>query len=584
MLSTALRQFLRGGLAPAHVYASVLLGGLLGLIPAYGASPGLLVTLLFAWAVLRVNGGLLALAGLAAKALLLLALPLATEVGQTVLEGPAGGMLQSLAQAPVLAWFGLERYDLIGALTLGLPLLVVLAFLTNQAVQRLRRLARSGAENPAFEALASGRLGRFSLVLLLGPGGREALRRALYDAPGLLRWKGAAVGLGALAVLLPLSTQGLQGLAEAQLRPTLERLHGATVDLESVTFEPFAGALTLQGLALADPDALETNLFEAEALRLELSLLPLLAKRIELKHVSLAAPRVGYPRATPGVRLGPLLTPPTLTLPPEQNLGAYVENAERWLERLQRLQEWLAQWERDARPPPAPGTPAYDEWLAERLAEKGYAAAVHPPLAEAYWGLRVERAQLQGIALAALDGAEVDLLLSEIADQPRRTGRPPRLSLRSALYALEVDLALHGLVEPAPHALALSAEGVPLAPVLAALRPEFRRLASGGTVALSLDGTVDPARTEGLALTFTALLRDLTLTLKGKSVPVAVFEVPARLHGSLAQPRIELDQPALQGQLRDLAKGAVKEAVREKVEDKVREKLGKRLKGLVPGG
>jgi hypothetical protein len=582
MFSTALRQFLRGGLAPGHVYASILLGGLLGLIPAYGASPGLLAMLILAWAVLRVNGGLLALSGLVAKALLLLALPLATQLGRMVLEGPAGGMVQSLARAPVLAWFGLERYDLIGALTLGLPLLIALAFVTNQAVQRLRRLARSGTQSPAFEALASGRLGRFSLVLLLGPGAREALQRALYEAPGLLRWKGVAFGLAALAALLPLLTQGLQGLAETQLRPTLERLHGATVDLEAVTFEALSGSLTLRGLALADPDALEKNLFEAETLRLELALLPLLAKRIELKDVALAAPRVGYPRATPGVRLGPLLTPPPVPLPSGQNLGAYVENAEVWLERLRRLQEWLARWERGARPAPAPGTPAYDEWLAARLAEEGYGAAVHPLIADAYWGLRVERAELEGIALAALDGAEVDLLLSEIADQPRRTGLAPRLSLRSALYGLELDLALHGLVASAPHTLAFSAEGIPLAPVLAALRPEFRRLASGGTVALSLEGTFETARSEGLELTFTAFLEALTLKLQGKNVPVDAFEVSARLHGALAQPRIDLDNAALQRQLRNLAEGAAKEAVQNEIETRVRRSLGTKLKGLLP--
>ena len=42
MLFGSARKFMKGGLSPAHVWSSVVLGFLLGMIPDYGASAGLL--------------------------------------------------------------------------------------------------------------------------------------------------------------------------------------------------------------------------------------------------------------------------------------------------------------------------------------------------------------------------------------------------------------------------------------------------------------------------------------------------------------------------------------------------------------
>ena len=103
MFADSLRQFFRGGLGPKHVFASVLIGWGLGLIPSYGSSPGLVLVLLLLAGGLRVNLGLLAVSALAAKGLLLLSLPLTSTLGRQVLQGPLGAFFETLSGMPGFA-------------------------------------------------------------------------------------------------------------------------------------------------------------------------------------------------------------------------------------------------------------------------------------------------------------------------------------------------------------------------------------------------------------------------------------------------------------------------------------------------
>lgn len=582
MFANSLRQFIRGGLGPRHVFASVLLGWGLGLIPSYGTSPGLLLVLLLLAGGLRVNLGLLAVSALASKATLLMTLPLTAPLGRLVLQGPLGPVFETLSGMPGLAWFGLERYDLVGALLLALPIAVPCAFLLNRGIQRLRHIARAGAQGDVGKALAAGWVGRVSLPLLLGPGARADLRSAFEETPPLLRGKGVALALAALLLVMPLFFRSLSVEVTALLQPALERVHGATVDLERATLRPAAGALTLTGLALADPDALHQNLFEAKEARLSLSLLGLLAKRIEVTEVALEAPRVGYERPVAGVRTAPVLTPPQVSAPPGQALWEIFVEGRRWQARLAELQGWLERWERSAAPAPRPEDPGYEAWLEGQLAAAGYGVAVHSPIATAYWGLDLRKAELENLRLAALGDQAVSLSLAAIGDLPLREGRAPKLSLRSEAFDFGLELTLRALAGAEPHALRGQLRGLPLEAALAQLQPTLRSKVSGGTVDLRLEGTFDHRAGGALALEGFAELRGVSLTVGQRAVPVETLRIPATFQGTLTQPRLVVDREALETQLKALAGDAVKAEAQETLERAVRKKLGGQLKGLIP--
>lgn len=582
MFANSLRQFFRGGLGPRHVVTSVLLGWGLGLIPSYAASPGLLLLLMMLVAGLRVNLGLLAVSALASKATLLLTLPVASTLGRLVLQGPLGPLFETLSGMPGFAWFGLERYDLVGALVLAPPIAGSLAFLLNGGIQRFRRFALARAQGEAAQALADGWLGRISLPLLLGPGAREDLRRAFQEAPPLLRGKGLALALAALVAAAPLVLRTQSVEVTALVQPILERVHGATVDLERATLRPAAGALTLTGLALADPDALQQNLFEAAEARVSLSLLGLLAKRIEVTEVALEAPRVGYERLVPGVRTAPLVTPPKVAAPSGQALGEIFVEGRRWQARLAELQGWLERWARSAAPAPAPEDPGYEAWLAAQLEAAGYGEAVHSPIAMAYWGLDLQAAELEDIRLAAFEDRPVTLSLKALGDLPLREGRAPSLVLQSEAFDLRLELSLRALAGAEPHTVRGQLRGLPLDTALAQLQPALRSKVSGGTVDLVLTGTFDHRAGASLALEAIAELREVVLTVGQRAVPVETLRIPARLQGTLTQPRLVVDREALETQLKALAGDAIKAEAQDTLERAMRKKLGGKLKGLIP--
>ena len=281
----SIRKFLKGGLSPAHVWSTTVLGFLLGMIPDYAASAGLVAILVLCSLLMRVNAGLFALSLIVSKTILLLSLPWLFDLGQAALYGSMGGALLTLSQLPVLAWFGFERYATVGALFAGVPLALLAALVVNMSVQKMRRAGASLDSNPKFDAFAQALVGRISLNLMLGKLAKDGLGSALNNPVPLLRWKEGIVA----ALLIALVATGVWQWAKSDLKnavvPVLERANGATVDVDGLSLNLWTGTLDITGLALADPSDLSVNSFAAAELRISVSSLALLSKRIVVNEV-----------------------------------------------------------------------------------------------------------------------------------------------------------------------------------------------------------------------------------------------------------------------------------------------------------
>ena len=219
----SIRKLLKGGLSPAHVWISVVSGVLLGMIPDYAASAGLVAVLVLCSLLIRVNAGLFALSLIVSKTVLLLSLPWLFDLGQAALYGSTSGALLTLSQLPVLAWFGFERYATVGALFVGVPLSLVVALVVNRGVQTMRQAGASLDSNPKFDAFAQSLIGRVSLNLMLGKSAKDGLGSALSNPVPLLRWKEGIVA----ALLIALLATGVWQWAKSDLKsavlPVLER-------------------------------------------------------------------------------------------------------------------------------------------------------------------------------------------------------------------------------------------------------------------------------------------------------------------------------------------------------------------------
>ena len=579
----SIRKLLKGGLSPAHVWSSVVLGFLLGMVPDYAASAGLVAVLVLCSLLIRVNAGLFALSLIVSKTILLLSLPWLFDLGQAALYGSMGGALLTLSQLPVLAWFGFERYATVGALFVGVPLSLVVALVVNRGIQTMRQAGASLDSNPKFDAFAQSLVGRISLNLMLGKSAKDGLGSALNNPVPLLRWKEGIVA----ALLIALVATGVWQWAKSDLKsavmPVLERANGATVDVDGLSLNLWTGTLDVTGLALADPSDLSVNSFAATELRISVSTLALLSKRIVVNEVSTTDATYGMARETRGQLVGPLIEPPAISAPSAEDLGGYVNEAKQWLDRLKQAQNWLKKWEgsvpqgSDSQPEvgsPSYDSPSYEEWLEEQIAQSGYIKQSFAPIEDGFWSVVAKKVTMESLRIAAFGDKDLTLLAENLASNPKQLALSPRLEMTSKDESLGVLLQLNELSGAGANQLSVSANDLDAESTLSSLKPSISKQISGGQIALNVDGEFRYAGDGELNLELIAALRDAELTVRRRNVPVEELKVPVQIQGSFNAPKIRVENRAIEDQLKNLAEGALKDEAKSRVEDKVKDKLG----------
>jgi uncharacterized protein (TIGR03546 family) len=574
----SIRKLLKGGLSPAHVWSTVVLGFLLGVVPDYAASAGLVAVLVLCSLLIRVNAGLFALSLIVSKTFLFLSLPWLFGLGQAALNGSMGVGLMTLSQLPVLAWFGFERYATVGALFVGVPLSLVVALVVNSSIQKMRQAGASLDSNPKFDAFAQSLVGRVSLNLMLGKSARDGLGSALNNPVPLLRWKEGIVA----ALLIALLATGVWQLAKSDLKsavmPVLERANGATVDVDGLSLNLWTGTLDVTGLALADPSDLSLNSFAVTEFRISVSSLALLSKRIVVNEVSTADASYGMARATPGQLVGPLIEPPAISAPSAEDLGGYVNEADQWLDRLKQVQSWLKKWEgsipSDSDAKPEVGSPSYEEWLEEQIAQSGYIKQSFAPIEDGFWSVVAKKVSMESLRIAALGDKDLTLSAENLASNPKQLALSPRIEMTSKDESLGVLLQLNELSGAGANQLSVSANDLDAESTLSSLKPSISKQISGGKIALNVDGEFRYAGDGELNLELLAALRDAELTVRRRNVPVEELQVPVQIQGAFNAPKIRVENRAIEDQLKNLAEGALKDEAKSRVEDKVKDKLG----------
>ena len=585
MLVGSVRKFMKGGLSPAHVWSSVVLGFLLGMIPDYGASAGLVAILLLCSALIRVNAGLFALSLILSKTILLLSLPWLFDLGQAALHGSLGTVFLNLSQLPVLAWFGFERYATVGALVAGVPLALLAAFIINSGVQKMRDAGANLQANATFDAFAQSFLGRTLITLLLGKSSKDGLGSALSQPVPLFRWKAGLIATSLVALLAVGAWQWAKSGLKDVLLPVIERANGATVDVDRLSLNLWTGTIDVTDLEVADPSDLSVNLFSATDLRVSISSVALLSKRLVVSEVRAQEARSGMPRTSPGQLIGPLIEAVAITAPTSDEVGSYVKDAEHWLDRLRQVQDWLKRWEgmipEGSESPPALGSPSYQEWLDEQIAQSGYTRLSFDPIKDGYWSALAVKVSVDSVRIATFGDKDLTLLAENIASNPKQVGLSPSLEMNSEDGSVGMLLQLDELSGAGANRVNFSVDGLDAQSALLSLKPSISNRVSGGQIDFSLDGEFRYAGKGELAIDLLAKLRDSELTIQRRKIPVDEFEVPVLVEGTFKAPKLRVDNKTMEDQLKDLAEDALKDEVKSRVEDKIKSKLFDRLKGLI---
>ena len=541
MLTRSLGTLFRGKTTAFEVLAAATLGTVLGFLPSFEQTPALSVAIIVALMVLNANlfvAGLAVLFGMAASVVLM---PVSFQVGRVLLDGPTRPLFEAMINAPVLALAGFEFYVVPGGIVLGSVLGLALGFILHRAIAGFRRrMARVETESDRYRAWSQkGWVKALSWLLL---GGKSKASYAELAERSKLGNPVRPLGVAAAALLLVLV--GLvyvflsEPLVTAMVTRGLERANGATVDLDAASLDLGDGKLTLTGLAMADPNALDTDLFRAATITADVSAADLLRKRLALDDVVVTDAYTGTPRERRGQVVG---RPPKASepRPGQKTLEDYVDDAKRWKRRLTQAREWL---DRVSGRPDEGEPVTVKDWLKQQVALRGYSRVRADHLLQGAPTLLVRHLAAEGVVAQQLDGETLDIDATNLSTHPALVDEPPRVTVRSSADTLSLDLSTPVPTRGHDGRLDFALRGLDVDRVAGSLKLGGGRPVGGGTYDVKLDGGWSPW---ALDLPLRVTLRDTTLAVGGKSRKVSELPLTVDLSGPMDAPSLGVDRDGL---------------------------------------
>ena len=594
MLLRHIGRMVRGQATPAQIMLGALLGALLGFAPGFSAAPGLCIALGALVLLLNVSVPFVTLVFAPCKLLGLLALPLSFQIGRVLVDGPLQGLFRWLVNTPVLALFGFERYATSGGLLLGLLVGGVLGWLANRAVGRMRAtLAGIDTTSETYNKLAGKWWVRLLGWALLGTHDVRWSKETRSAKP--VRMLGLVIVLVAFGLVAALHAALTGPLLTRVVRNGLEAANGATVDLQRVELDIPAGRLTIEGLAMADPEALDHDVFRAGRIQCDVDTADLLRRRIALDAVVVSEASQGVPRTTPGERTKPAPEPPPAdTSGGGKTLDDWVRDAKAWKERLAQVRRWLdaLSSEPEVKPtaegePAAPAGPTLEERLEAQAARDGWASVTAEHLIEGAPTFLVRKLVIEGLSSASLPGEVLDVNGVNLSSQPALVAEPASLHVLARSGLLEARVGLGGAgASTEKGALLFHLKDWPVDSFASSLGKGGEPPLAGGTLDLLLDGGWAGGQVGQLDLPLMVTLKDSTLHIGGRKQKVSKFKLALALKGPLDNPAITLDDDGLAEALKDAGAAELSKKVDEekaKAEDKVKEALNDKLGGLLGG-
>ncbi len=604
MLSRTIGKIIRGNATPVQIVMAGALGGAIGFMPGFLNAPGLTIALLLLLVILNANLGFAALIGLLAKPVSILLLPVSFALGQALLDGPLQPLFRTLVNAPVFALFGFERYVATGGLVLGLVLGGGAGAVVAGAVNRLRRKLGSLEEgSEAYQRITGKRSMRFLAWLFLGRKAKGThAEHAAKKVGNPIRPLGVVFGV-LVVVFLWVAGQFLSGpIAEAALVRGLEKANGATVDVRDVEVNLKQGRVALTGLAMADPNALSTDLLRAARVEADLSLSDLLRKRIAVDKVVVSEASSGEARVVPGRRVGKAPEPPPPPPGEGKTIDDYLRDAQIWKERLAQVRRVLEDFGKRAdEGRKGPGEESQREANRRAARDLGYRRVIASHLIEGSPTLLVREILVEGLTSPRAPGETFDVRATSVSTQPWLVQEPPHVVVGTRSNRISADVLLASVAAtPGESRIGASVRGMSGDTIGSMLRTPGGPPLSGGTVDASIDGRLSLAGAPSVDLPLNITLHDTTLSLPEiGEAPIERMSLAVQVRGPIDNPRLSLSEEALAdalvaagqaklaGKLRGEADKAIGEATKEigeKVGDEIGDAAQDVLGGLLGGG
>lgn len=577
MILRKIGKFLRGKATPFQIISATVIGGLLGSLPGFGQGPLLLALLLFLVIILNANIFLGGLTLLLAKLLSLILLPVYFNIGVGLLESGLAAPVAVLVNAPVTAWFGLDYYVMVPSLLGGGLFGALFGIFISRSLKAFRsRMANLESGSERYEAYTSKFWVRcLAWIFVGGLKGKKSWAELNEQKRGLPIRPLGIVFVLSLAVLAYVSISLLdKTIVTSSVRDAMEQANGATVDIESIEILPSENKVVVSGLAMANPDALETNRFASSKIVADISGMSLLSKKVVIDSLQILEPSSGSARRVPGVIVVAAEEPePVEVGEDEVSIDDYIGQASVWRERLKllkRLYDRIAPHVKSGEEPAEESGLSWREQLALRAKEEGYAKVKSDSLVKQSPRLWIRELKSDNLVIAD-SGDTYSLNGSNLATQPALLEVAGKIEVAREDGNLDLTLELPHMAEPNRSGITVRYRNVSI--------DELEEQAGknlpmdGGTLDLLGSGYINNGI---LDIPLKVTLNNTTLNAFGTAVPLKEFPVEVGLGGTIDRPILTIPQDAI--------KDALLKGGQQKVEQMIEEKAGDKLKDLFKFG
>ncbi len=549
---------LRGQAKPYQIVAAALLGALIGFAPPFGNAPLYLIGVVLLLAILNANFFIATVTAGLCKLAALALMPVSFEIGLVLVDGPLQSLMRTLINAPVTALMGFDYYVTTGGVVLALITGGALGIGYIKVISNFRKMmARVEADSEQYADWVSKRSVRVLMWVLFG--GKAKMTYAELSEQKKIGnpIRPLGVAFAALVVVLLVVVQQFASapLITTLLRGQLEQFHGATVDLEGVDLDLASGQLTVDRLAMADPDNLAYDLIRAEQVVAKVSTTDLLRKRITIDQILVDDAVQGEKRDRPGVLIGRRPAPPEPT-GEGKSLEEWFEQARSWKERLETYYDWY----KKLKGPPE-DQQAKDQSVKDRLRDwadrYGRADVRAAHLVEGSPTVLIKEVQVNKLRASWPDEETLDIRATNLSTQPALVDEPPRVTVKSSAQTFDMNLVLApAALTDKQSELKLTLRNQSVDETLAGLDLGSQSTLTGGTWRAGIDGAWSDA--VGLDLPLTFVLQDTTLALPGiEPTPIEQLPIAFGVNGDIEAPRFKLDHEQFMQSLMDNAGQAV---------------------------
>jgi len=588
MITRKLGALLRGKATPFQIVTACVLGAMLGFAPDVYRAPGLYALLVAALLVINANLGLALLVIGVTKVLSWLLASTSFRVGQFLLDGPASDLARSVVNAPVFAWCGLSYYAVAGGLVIGATLGLVLGLVLAGSVRAFQRRMQAAAGNPS------------RLNEIAGKGWAKALTWVFFGGRGKGTWDDIlakrvgnpvrVLGVVVVAILgvgLWLGQRSITKLwAASALEDRLALVNGATANVGEVELDFRNGSFGVRSLALADPEALQRDLFRADELAADFDQVDILRRRVHMAKLVVSGAESGVARAEPGRRTVPPVDPPTTGDPKPGGddgiwqLDEVLQEAQIWKDRLAQAKRVLERVSgKDARPSEDEG---FADRAARRAREAGWFQIEASHLVDKAPSFLLSELTIGGLAATWLPGRVLDVQGANLSTHPWLLDASPKLSLTSRDGAIGFDVDLASASRKGGEGrLQMHWKGLAVDDVLGQLKLRGDSPLRGGTLDLALDGGWAQGEVGNVNLPLRVTFRGTTFQMKGVApTTIDEFTLPIGLSGPLDALKVHFEGERLAKALADAGKAELAGRLRSELTKQLEGPIGEKLQGL----